>query len=102
LEKKNLQNSISLTFTNRHPDDCRLVTEHLYIGQIFFHETINDQRYQKLLLEPFIKQLDDRELRKGPFQQDNATPHTARSTITFLEEFFPGRLIISARCARTV
>jgi hypothetical protein len=46
------------------------------IGLIFFNETINAQRYQKLL-ESFTNQLDYVELINGYFQQDPANIHTA-------------------------
>jgi hypothetical protein len=65
------------------------------IGPIFFHETINAERYRRLLVDPFLNQLDDIELTNGYYQQDSATAHTARATINYLEEFFPGRLISS-------
>lgn len=63
------------------------------IGPIFFYDTINAERYQTLLLQPFIDQLHDDELTGGYFQQDSATAHTAHTSIQFLEQFFPGRLI---------
>lgn len=63
------------------------------IGPIFFQETINAQRYQTILLESFINQLDDIELTSGYFQQDSATAHTAQITINYLHQFFPDRLI---------
>jgi hypothetical protein len=47
--------------------------------------------YQKLL-EPCINQLDDVELTNIISPQD-ATAHTTRTTINYLEEFFSGRLI---------
>jgi hypothetical protein len=65
------------------------------IGPIFFHETINAERYRRLLVDPFLNQLGDIELTNGYYQQDSATAHTARATINYLEEFFPGRLISS-------
>jgi hypothetical protein len=65
-------------------------------GPIFFHETIiNAERYRRLLINPFLNQLDDIELTNSYYQQDSATAHTARATINYLEECFPVRLISS-------
>jgi hypothetical protein len=63
------------------------------IGPIFFHETINAQRYGELILDEFINQLDDEELQHGYFQQDGATPHTTRANLQFLSDFFGDRII---------
>jgi hypothetical protein len=52
------------------------------IGPIFFNETINAQRHQRLL-EPFINQLDGVELTKVYNQQDSAAAHKARTTINW-------------------
>jgi hypothetical protein len=43
--------------------------------------------------DPFINQQDDVELTNDHFQQDSARAHTATTTIHYLEEFFPSRLI---------
>jgi hypothetical protein len=45
------------------------------IAAIFFKKFINTQRYQRLLLGPFINKLDDVELTNGYFQQDSAPAH---------------------------
>lgn len=63
------------------------------IGPIFFNTTINAQRYRTQILDVFLNELDDIELTTGFFQQDGATAHTARETIAYLEQFFPGRII---------
>ncbi|CAH1374537.1 unnamed protein product, partial [Tenebrio molitor] len=44
-------------------------------------------RYQQVILEPFINQLHDDESALRYFQQDEATAHSARTTITMLREF---------------
>lgn len=62
------------------------------IGPIFFYDTINAERYQAML-GTFIDQLHDDEIQNGFFQQDNARPHVAHSTIAFLEEFYDDRII---------
>lgn len=67
------------------------------IGPIFFHETINADRYQRLILQPFMDQLHDDEQTLGYFQQDGATAHTARTTIQFLQEFYGDRIISQER-----
>jgi hypothetical protein len=46
-----------------------------------------------VILEPFINQLHDDESALGYFQQDGATAHSTRTTITMLREFFDNRLI---------
>jgi hypothetical protein len=45
---------------------------------ITFNETTNAERYQRLIFEPFINQM---ELANGYFQQDAAIAHTARTLI---------------------
>jgi hypothetical protein len=47
-------------------------------------KSINIQRYQKLLLEPLMDQLDHVELTNDYFQQNLATAHTAGMAINFL------------------
>jgi hypothetical protein len=46
-----------------------------------------------VILEPFINQLHDDESAPGYLQQDGATAHSTRTTITMLREFFDNRLI---------
>jgi hypothetical protein len=55
---------LKLVFASQHPEGAIIAT-------IFF----NTQRYQRLLLGPFINNLDDVELTNGYFQQDSATAH---------------------------
>jgi hypothetical protein len=52
------------------------------IGQIFFNETTNAQRFQRLL-GPFVNELDCVELTNGYFRQDSATPHMPQTTIHY-------------------
>jgi hypothetical protein len=47
---------------------------------------INAQRYQRILLESFMNQLEETEVTNGTFQQDLSTAHTARTTINYLED----------------
>jgi hypothetical protein len=80
-------------------DDVWIVTSRRrIIIPIVFNETIDTRRYQRLLLEPFINQLDDAELTNGCFQQDSTTAHAARTKL-ILEEFFPGQLISVGLCS---
>lgn len=67
------------------------------IGPIFFEGTITAERYQNNILQPFIDQQDDEELQHGYFQQDNARPHVARTTMEFLRQFYDERLISQDR-----
>jgi hypothetical protein len=62
-------------------------------GPIFFDGTINGERYRQVMLEPFINQLDDEEIRVGYFQQDGATAHTTRANLAYLQEFYDNRVI---------
>lgn len=63
------------------------------IGPIFFNNTINADRYRTDILEPFLEQLNEREIEEAWFQQDGATAHTARASLRFLEEIFANRII---------
>lgn len=67
------------------------------IGPIFFNDTVTAERYRTDILEPFINQLDDDELRTGYFQQDGAPAHVARNTLQYLQEFFGERLLSKDR-----
>lgn len=67
------------------------------IGPIFFNENINAERYRTQILEVFINQLHDDELRTGYFQQDGAPPHIAHNTLEYLQQFFGDRLISRGR-----
>lgn len=69
------------------------VSRRRIIGPIFFHNTINGQRYRQQLLEPFLEQVHPEEFEGGFFQQDGATAHTTQQNLGFLEEFFPGRVV---------
>lgn len=66
------------------------------IGPIFFENTITAANYHGIL-NRFIEQLHDDEITTGFFQHDNATPHTARQTIQYLEQFYGNRLISNNR-----
>jgi hypothetical protein len=44
---------------------------------IFYHETVNSDRYIRNILEPFFVQLTDDERQYGYFQEDSATVHMA-------------------------
>jgi hypothetical protein len=63
------------------------------IGPVFFHETINSERYVRLILSPFFDQLTDEEKSYGHFMQDNATAHTANNSMVALDEVFGERVI---------
>jgi hypothetical protein len=69
------------------------VSRRRLIGPIFFHQTINAERYRELILNEFINQLDDEELQYGYFQQDGATPHTTQANLQYLSDFFGDRVI---------
>jgi hypothetical protein len=69
------------------------VSRRRIIGPIFFHDTINGQRYRDQFLTPFLDEVHPDEFENGYFQQDGATAHTSRENLRFLEEFFPGRVV---------
>jgi hypothetical protein len=71
------------------------------IGPYFFEDeagravTVNSSRFTEMLctfLEPELQRLGV-ETHTLWFQQDGATPHTARTAIRVLNEMFPGRVI---------
>jgi hypothetical protein len=63
------------------------------IGPIFYHKTVNSDRYVRNTLKPFFEQLTDDERQCGYFQQDNATAHTAQNSMSALQEVFDDRII---------
>ncbi|KAJ4433388.1 hypothetical protein ANN_15647 [Periplaneta americana] len=63
------------------------------IGPIFFHETLNADRYQALILDQFFPQLTEEERRYGVFQQDRTTAHTSSSSLRAITDIFEGRVI---------
>jgi hypothetical protein len=63
------------------------------IGPVFYHETVKSDRYVRNILEPFFEQLIDDEIQYGCFQQDNAIAHTARNSMSALQEVFDDRII---------
>ena len=75
------------------------ISSHGVIGPYFFENsdgstvTVNAERY-KIMLETFLQnELRSRQLDFLWFQQDGATAHTARTSMTVLRTMFPGRLI---------
>jgi len=67
------------------------------VGPIFFHDTVNSQRYINNILNPFFGELTDYEKQNGTFQQDNATAHTAHASIAAIREVFEDRVISRGR-----
>ena len=63
------------------------------IGPIFFSETVTAERYCNQILFPFIGCLNEDEISRAYFQQDNATAHTANRSLALLEEVFAERII---------
>ncbi|PNF43794.1 hypothetical protein B7P43_G09755 [Cryptotermes secundus] len=56
------------------------------IGPLFFHETLNSDRYINGILNPFFKQLSAEERQYEYFQEESATAHTARCEVCFQAE----------------
>lgn len=69
------------------------VSRRRIFGPVFFEGTINAERYRNNLLEPFFQNLYDDELLHGYFQQDNATAHKTRESLTRIREFYDNRVI---------
>ena len=71
------------------------------IGPYFFEDenrratTVNSENYVTMLRTGLIPDLERRNYRINEvwFQQDEATAHTARSTMDFLRSIFPGKVI---------
>lgn len=69
------------------------------IGPFFFENedgsavTVNGERYRAMITQFLVPHLEAIDLDDMWFQQDGATCHTARETLTILREFAPGRVI---------
>ena len=68
---------------------CGLSSQRIY-GPYFFDGSIDGNAYRHMLVDWFFPQVDNAELW---FQQDGATPHTAREILELLRGKFPNRLI---------
>lgn len=62
------------------------------IGPIFFHETLNTQRYL-IIFDEFVNQLTDFERAHCWFQQDSATCHTSTLSMQHISHIFNDRII---------
>lgn len=69
------------------------------IGPYFFENdaavsvTVNGLRYRKMITDFFWPEVEGKDTENFYFQQDGATCHTNRETITLLQSMFPGRVI---------
>lgn len=69
-------------------------SKHAIVGPYFFNTTVNADSYLDMVTNFVIPEL--KRMRKYSttiFQQDGATPHTAKKTIDYLQKMFPNRLI---------
>ncbi|XP_018338846.1 PREDICTED: uncharacterized protein LOC108746522 [Trachymyrmex septentrionalis] len=55
--------------------------------------TVNQERYRDMISDFLMPIVHDNGMEHFWFQQDGAPPHTARATINFLKQLFPGRLM---------
>jgi hypothetical protein len=62
---------------------------------VFFNETINCERYARVVLRQFFLELTEEERVYGWFQQDSATAHTAHMYMQALSDVFRDRIISS-------
>jgi hypothetical protein len=65
---------------------CKSAANHWPL--IFFHETVNSDRYVNDIPNSFFNQLAAEERQHVYFQQDDATAHTANSTMVAIREVF--------------
>jgi hypothetical protein len=66
-----------------------------WIITVFFHLTINSNRYVEEMFNPFVNQLTDEETTYGYFQQYGATAHTALHSMNRIWEVFPEERVVS-------
>ena len=76
---------------------CGISASRVY-GPYFFENdnatvTITGERYRSMITEFLIPELERQNVYHTWFQQDGATAHTARETMTLLKDCFPNRLI---------
>jgi hypothetical protein len=72
---------------------CCAVSRNPIICPIFFDDTFNSKRYCEVILYPFIGHLNEEVMASGHFQQDGASAHTARVSMTLLRDLFGDRII---------
>jgi hypothetical protein len=63
------------------------------IGPIFFDDTVNSERYFEVSLYLLIGRLHEDEIASGHFQQDGATAHTTRVSVTSPRDVFGDRIV---------
>ena len=76
---------------------CGISASRVY-GPYFFENdnatvTVTGERYRSMITEFLIPELERQNVHHTWFQQDGATAHTARETMTLLKDCFPNRLI---------
>ena len=69
-------------------------SKNVVIGPYFFDGSVNAESYLEMISTFVIPELKKRrKFSSTIFQQDGATPHTAKTTLTFLQKKFCNRLI---------
>lgn len=69
-------------------------SKHVIVGPYFFDTSVNADSYLDMICNFVIPELKRRRKYSSTiFQQDGATPHTAKKTIEYLNKMFPNRLI---------
>ena len=76
---------------------CGISASRVY-GPYFFENdnatvTVTGERYRSMITEFLTPELERQNVHYTWFQQDGATAHTARETMTLLKDCFPNRLI---------
>jgi hypothetical protein len=69
------------------------ISAHRIIGSVFCQYTINSERYVRLILTPFFRELTEEEKTCGYFKQDNATAHTASHSMNEINQVFGDRMV---------
>ncbi|PSN41908.1 hypothetical protein C0J52_06823 [Blattella germanica] len=63
------------------------------IGPLFYDTTVDSDVYIDQIIYPFLSLLNEDEIQRCFFQQDNATPHTSNKSLKVLNELFGERII---------
>jgi hypothetical protein len=70
------------------------ISAYRIIGPVFFQETINSERYVRLILTPLFRKLTEDKKTYGYFMQDNTTAHTANHSMNEINQVF-GDCVVS-------
>jgi hypothetical protein len=66
---------------------------HRITGTVFFQETTDSEKYDRLILTPSFSKLTEKEKIYGNFTQDNATEHTANHSMEEINQVFSNHIV---------